>query len=92
MQYTMHDNMHYNMHIESYACYNEGSATTICITIMHIESYACWKVSLKIQIESYACYNEGSTEFGTITILPFDSGGWKSEIPTLSRCALRAAS
>ena len=33
MQYTMHDNMHYNMHIESYACYNEGSATTICITI-----------------------------------------------------------
>ena len=28
----------------------------------------------------------------TITLLPFDSGGWKSEIPTLPCCVLKAAS
>ena len=54
------------MHIDSYACYNEGSAIIIIIIIIIIRI--------------------------TITILPFDSDGWKSGIPTLPCCVLRAAS
>ena len=55
---------------------------------MHMQSYACWNASLNVHIESYACYYEGSATI----FLSFDSDGWKSEIPTLSRCVLRAAS
>ena len=91
--YNMHiasyacSNASYNMHIESYACSNAPYN-------MHIESYACWNVSFNMHIESYACYNEGSAITRTIMIivLSFDSDGWKSEIPTLPRCVLRAAS
>ena len=56
---------------------------------MHTQSYACWKASFNMHIESYACYDKG---YKTIIILLFDTGGWKSEIPTLPRCVLRAAS
>ena len=78
-------NTHY-MHIESYARSNVPCN-------MHIESYACWNVTLNVHIESYACDKKGSATMMTMTIiLPLDSGGWTSEIPTSSRCVLRAAS
>ena len=59
----------------------------------YISIYTCSKLNKYMHSDSYACYNEGSAITTTITtILPFDSDGWKSGIPTLPCCVLRAAS
>ena len=79
LHFNMHYTMHYNLRYNMH--YN-----------MHTQSYACWKASFNMHIESYACYDKGYKTTIIETILPFDSGGWKSEIPTLPRCVLRAAS
>ena len=50
--------MHYNMHIASYACYNEGPQ----------RQYALQYALQNMHIESYACYNEGSATTICITI------------------------
>ena len=61
--------------------------------VMHTPSrYACCYAEMHLHIAIYACYHEGSATTITTTILPFDSGGWKNEIPTLPCCVLRAGS
>ena len=40
----------------------------------------------------YACTLNGVQGYVTITPMPFYSAAWKSEIPTLPCCVLRAAS